>query len=426
MREITGKKYYWILFETTSPLAVGSGENDVTDKDILIDGQNHPYIPGTSMAGVYRSILSEEEGEQYFGKLLRVNNVLDESRVIVYDAIMHEESEKTKSYRYISKRDMVALNDNKVAIKGAKFDMQIAEPGLKFVTIIEENLYKDDISGVVEKILAIWKENGLNFGGKTMRGFGSTKIIEVKSAYFATLKGNDDWLNFDPYNEKDENWEEYKWDERKMDKQGVVTIDISLSLCGGISIREYSTDVDKEDYRQLTSGNRDRLPVIPGTSWAGAFRARMKKLGMADDALAKLWGSTDVKSGISFSESRIEGGTDVIYTRNAVDRFTNETVNGALYKEKTHYRGDTHLVITCKDEIDGKTIGFLSAAIMDLHRGYLAVGGLTAVGRGIFKINSITVNGIAVEDISYDKIRGAIEKEWNHDSTKKEEPENES
>ncbi|MGN1118630.1 MAG: hypothetical protein ACI4RU_08445 [Acutalibacteraceae bacterium] len=30
---------------------------------------------------------------------------------------------------------------------------------------------------------------------------------------------------------------------------------------------------------------------------------------------------------------------------------------------------------------------------MDLNRGYLAVGGLTAVGRGLFKITGISING---------------------------------
>ena len=54
-------------------------------------------------------------------------------------------------------------------------------------------------------------------------------------------------------------------------------ITLSLKQRGGISIRRYSTDVsDGEsaapDYEQLSL--RSGVPVIPGTSWAGAFRAR--------------------------------------------------------------------------------------------------------------------------------------------------------
>ena len=35
----------------------------------------------------------------------------------------------------------------------------------------------------------------------------------------------------------------------------------------------------------------------------------------------------------------------------------------------------------------------MSAVICDLDKGYLAVGGLTSVGRGIFSVDSMTVNG---------------------------------
>ena len=35
----------------------------------------------------------------------------------------------------------------------------------------------------------------------------------------------------------------------------------------------------------------------------------------------------------------------------------------------------------------------MSAVICDLDRGYLAVGGLTSVGRGIFSVDNMTVNG---------------------------------
>lgn len=64
------KKYYRIEFELTSPLAVGSGENNITDKDIVRDGRGIPYIPGSSLAGVYRSLFSGETQDRYFGQEL--------------------------------------------------------------------------------------------------------------------------------------------------------------------------------------------------------------------------------------------------------------------------------------------------------------------------------------------------------------------
>ena len=104
------------------------------------------------------------------------------------------------------------------------------------------------------------------------------------------------------------------------------------------------------------------------------------------------------KSCIRFSESRIEGGKWVTYTRNAIDRFTGGTVDGALYTEKTYYNGNTELCIDCDFsgmEQEGRNhfASVMAAAIMDLHGGYMAVGGLTAVGRGIFKITEIWIDG---------------------------------
>ena len=71
------KKYYRIVFELTSPLSVGSGENNVTDRDILRDGRGVPYIPGTALAGVYRSLFSEGTAEEYFGPELTEEKIRD-------------------------------------------------------------------------------------------------------------------------------------------------------------------------------------------------------------------------------------------------------------------------------------------------------------------------------------------------------------
>ena len=97
------------------------------------------------------------------------------------------------------------------------------------------------------------------------------------------------------------------------------------------------------------------------------------------------------------------------YTRNAIDRFTGGTVDGALYSEKTYYCGRTSLMISCdfsdredQDNISAeekrRLAGVLAAAILDLDNGYMAVGGLTAVGRGLFRAEKITVDGKSVLD----------------------------
>jgi CRISPR/Cas system CSM-associated protein Csm3 (group 7 of RAMP superfamily) len=205
---------------------------------------------------------------------------------------------------------------------------------------------------------------------------------------------------------------------------GGIELRLSLELRGGISIREYTTSLsdddgpaDKDepyfDYSQMivhgiVDKNGQDVPVIPGTSWAGAFRERYASL--ADDSRTRtLFGfvsqmghtETNSKSRIVFEESSLEGGEWKKITRNAIDRITGGTMDGALYTERTYFGGATDLVIgiTPLDGLDSSFFEPLMCAIADLHNGFLSVGGLTSIGRGLFRIRDarLVVNGEPVE-----------------------------
>lgn len=58
------------IIETVTPLAIGSGEKDIiTDALVATDVNGLPYIPGTAIAGVVRSMLIQEgvDPETFFG-----------------------------------------------------------------------------------------------------------------------------------------------------------------------------------------------------------------------------------------------------------------------------------------------------------------------------------------------------------------------
>lgn len=452
------KKYYRITFELTSPLTVGNGESYVTDRDIVRDSRGVPYIPGSSLAGIYRSLFSSPTDGLYFGAELTSEkieessaggkNVLTESRIVVYDAQMEMPSQ-TKYGKETAKRDMVALDEYKTAIPGAKFDFEVLEPGVRFVTYIEQNMDSPDQQYVINEIAHAWMRGRIAVGAKTERGYGHTKGIRAESAMYELDNAEqlEDWLAFDMYADE---WEggctavdcddsclgaaepsSPEYDRIKgaclamkifLAEEEKRTVRLRLAQRGGISIRQYTTNVDEEDYRQLTTrpvsgeereNGAEGTPVVPGTSWAGAFRAQMGRLDpgfgkgqpSAELFFGKARGQQQEKSGksrIGFSESRITGGKWVAYTRNAIDRFTGGTVEGALYSEKTYYNGETELTITCdfSDRGEGKVeeqdrrhlARVLSAAVLDLDAGYTAVGGLTAVGRGMFRVEQIAVD----------------------------------
>ena len=406
------KRYYRLELDLVSGMNVGNGENENSDKDLLRDSRQVPFIPGSTMAGLYRAFFDAKTQETFFGKELdrerlgqeNYDNSLTDSKVIVYDAVILE----GKPYR-VTKRDSVALDDYKTAVRGAKFDMEILEPGVRFVTFIEQNADSQAEVDMGAAIAAKIKTLGLSAGGKGSRGMGRLMLAEeneaVKSDVFdlSVPAQKKNWLKFDMYRAEEPAWKVY--DISKAQKaadasRGVITL--RLRQKGGLSIRTYSTAVSTKDhpepdYEQMAYGADGRDgPYIPGTSWAGAFRHHMKKLGLPFDILDKEMGCAgDEKrrSRTTFGESRIEGHTDKMITRNAIDRFSGGTVDGALYTEKSCFYGDTCLEIGYAKDCGEEFVKSLAASIVDLHFGLLSVGGLTAVGRGLFEITACQVGG---------------------------------
>ena len=93
-------------------------------------------------------------------------------------------------------------------------------------------------------------------------------------------------------------------------------------------------------------------------------------------------------SNVVISEARILDARPLTMVRTGISRFESAVHDGALYKEKTYVDGHFTLKIAVqkgKQPVDAKWMtGILLLAVNDLRNGYLAVGGQTAVGRGVF------------------------------------------
>lgn len=464
------KYYYRIIFELVSPISIGCGESEESDSDLLLDSRGYPYIPGSSLAGVYRSLFSDDTADRYFGADLTVERVKDsgrksanqltESKVSVYDAVLSDPEESK-----VVVRDMVALDEYKVAMDGAKFDFQVLEPGVTFITYLEQSMEAQEEGHVLDEIACAWREGKILLGAKTGRGYGRTRIKEIRRCSFDLTRkekgilprayrktaGLQEWLDFLMYDEAAWNSDfvsegiaqclsHCNGDEEKQELAGIygqygiarkqkleTRILMDLRQTGGISVRQYSTDVGEADYRQMT--RQDGVPIIPGTSWAGAFRAQMEKLN-PDFARGKVlteefFGtvkekekSASHKTRISFAESVFKDGKWITFTRNAIDRFTGGTINGALYTEKTYYNGTAQLEILCDFTGIGKEAvrefaNTLSAAIIDLQEGILSIGGLTSVGHGLFRIVKISVNGVGMDWSPENWDTGGLQKNYS-------------
>ena len=185
---------------------------------------------------------------------------------------------------------------------------------------------------------------------------------------------------------------------------------VELRMTGSFIVRRYTSDVavdeDKSgpDYCALENGNG--RPVLPGTGWAGAFRHHMRAMldemggtaqqkadvnalfGYSDDGVLKK------RSALAFDETEISGGQAYTLTRNALDRFTAGTASKALYTSCVQQGGQGTLTIRLRrGALDVFQWQLLGAALLDLDRGYLTVGGENSVGRGRATITALTLNG---------------------------------
>ena len=272
--------YYQLNIRLASPLSVGSGESESTDHDVFIDGNGNPVIPATSISGVLRAFVGGVAAVELFGEIAKKEgDKTIPSKIRVYDARC------TKGDKdYITNRDFVKLKE-KVAVKGAKFDCQVVETGAEFVSYCE--LLDCTYENVLEAAFAALNNGEIGLGAKTTRGFGRVNL-SVKKRVF---KDVDNWLDFKMFNESE--WASQQPLILKDTISDKVVMHVGLRSLGGLSIREYSTDIDMPDYKTLSlKMQSDYSPVIPGSSWAGAFRDKCSQI-LTDEEITEFFGDVD-------------------------------------------------------------------------------------------------------------------------------------
>ena len=88
--------------------------------------------------------------------------------------------------------------------------------------------------------------------------------------------------------------------------------------------------------------------------------------------------------------------------------FSSGTVKGALYKEKSYYHGDTSLVIRVDKRIENIELvkQLFVLTFVDMDYGFIALGGETSIGRGLFDVKSIMIDGQMIHIEDYVRLEG--------------------
>ena len=413
-RAIVSRTYYRICVTIISPVNISNGISTDTDADVMRNGRGECFIPGTSLAGAFRSYRGDDKDrDSIFGYSAGEEGRM--STVFISDLYFDKDSVN------VSVRDRVKLTDSKNVDN--KFDTEIIEQGARGSFTIEtvnregmnEKIGNPD--NVIPEILMAMHDGDIRLGSAKNRGFGRVSIDTVSSVTF-TRDNKADWINY-LAEDNDKTYKAVSFEEwRKGRQRQIVKYDkyiVPLRLTGGISIRRYSTKPDKADFEHITSNG---VPVIPGTSWNGAIRADAKQLiidmgksaGIPDSRINKAaaelidkWfgkvkaGDKDKESwqsNIVIAESEIKGARYLPMTRNNINRFTSGTKDGALYTELSCIGGTTQLEYMIanhkgsESEQEMKALeGIMRLVVRDICEGMIAVGGQVSVGRGIFKGN---------------------------------------
>lgn len=415
------KVIYKARLQLTTPLMIGSGNNDNSDSDVIIDSRGKPFIPATTFIGVIRNAFIKEKLEDLFGTAAYYDEENDEelgtqSQIIVDDLYI-DYKEPIKNL-CTSIRDGIAIDaKNQTVIEKHKYDYEIVEPGAVFCLHIEFAKYLEKEKIFLKTLQHLLQNQQLSFGAKTNNGFGKLKLTESK-LYRYDLTNKDHvwhWIKRetpDSLNIIDK--DEFKKIEQLKLNQKFFTIKFIANLQNNIIIRDYRHDNDDADSVHLKSNGK---PVISGSSLKGAIRSRalriVNTIGKEKSIIDKLFGYDPVEtkniSEKKESDKKISGQTEEklikgrlqvnevaikdkktyneeVQQRIKIDRFTGGTIDGALFNSRPVFRkGEekNNLIFEFKiKNPEPHEKGLLLLVLKDLWTGDLPIGGEKNVGRG--------------------------------------------
>lgn len=207
-----------IVIEAETPLAVRSGEKGVlTDALVALDSNGLPYIPATSLAGVFRSFFriltpgptddsekkDKESAVQYerlFGNtdygseiIFTEAKIIDsEGKVIDGRNLIADMSADPLLQNYIELpvRQHVRLSDKGVAGNKGKFDEQVVYAGTRFCFEVEMISYGQNFKEF-EAVLCSLFDGSFHIGGGSRSGFGKIGVFSVQYVDLDLTKADD-------------------------------------------------------------------------------------------------------------------------------------------------------------------------------------------------------------------------------------------
>jgi CRISPR/Cas system CSM-associated protein Csm3 (group 7 of RAMP superfamily) len=390
-----------LLLET--PAHLGAGDSDgPLDMPLILDPlEGRALLPGTSLAGALRNHLAQIDGrlaDRLFGRVGDDESV--GSWLIVDDAL--------GSHPEVELRDGVEINPKtRTAEDKKKFDIELLEAGTEFPLSLEllvpENSPVDLIRASATALHGL-ETGAIRLGTRKRRGYGRCRVTRwnVRRYDLTTPKGVIAYLESDPTGEAAGDRICSLLGVAPLDEQPAPTLsfDGTFLIDGPLLIRSGSGDPDTPDFLHLHSrraGKSAPVPVLSGTSLAGALRSRalriVKTLGKDPQIVPALFGRGPEDQGrkrppkasrLWTEETEIRDPLLRVQTRVKIDRLTGGSFPSALFSEQPVFpQSTTRVHISFRvHEAKDKDVGLVLLLLKDLWTGDLPLGGESSIGRG--------------------------------------------
>ncbi len=443
-----------VIIEAKTPLKVGGGKNDLfLDAPVQRDWNGLPIILGTTLAGILRRAFEDSAGKEganeIFGtkdecdpdkqqgsKLIVSNALLLDEKGMVCEELLLQKSEFLRLFDVLPIRDHVAIGANGSAKDAGKFDEEVVFKGTRFKFSFELEGNKEEF----DKILNLLSDPTLRLGGGSSKGFGSLEILKIKWGEFeadkcsSSLNFNSDiFLDFDLKNKANDKFLRYELK---------ISPDDFFMFGSGFGDKDADQTPALEcviDYENKCLGKRKIL--IPASSVKGALSHRTAfhfnkinkqfgekaKIGSENQAVREIFGyeksktEKGAKGRILISDCFLdydEAKDTRVFEHISIDRFTGGVIDSALFQEKAiaqrnnfeieveiesdkvdkkgKKRSGFCVEILVKNNVSKASLDAFEAALNDVIKGHLPLGGATTKGYGFFK-GEVMKNGKRLE-----------------------------
>lgn len=397
---------YIVTSVCNGPLHIGNAVGGI--EEVLVHPVNGlPFIQAASIAGIFRKCcdrMNPELTKNLFGTAI-VDSIETQSRVRFSDG-------KFSNNIIMELRPHVRINRKRGSVdaasdSGQKFNMEYIGAGAEFVFTIYLYYVEESesfLKTAMEEILAVFQNEGLQFGAKKSSGAGQVFLSELRYKEFdlRDQKGRNEWINEDNLDICEYN--RMKKLEKIISGCKAYTVTVKGRTEGSILVKGLSGGFGKNAPNSENIQNAQREYIVPGSSLRGAIRSQMEKIASylkREVLIMSAFGTAnnDDEAGnignLIFYDTIIErtefNREMPLSYRIHIDKFTGGVFQKGLFREK-NAAGSMNLKIDIQNRNHPKaTLALLILALRDLAIHTMSLGSGYSTGKGMIDVKEIEI-----------------------------------